>query len=582
VRARPEPIWTGSAREDFQDFRNFLWYGYRHIGFGDPSELVNDFAHFVQTGPDRAMAQALRGIGKSHVLGFFSVWSLGWDPDTKVLCVSASKDLADANTTLQLGLVMDIPMLRPLMPRRGQRESMTQWDAGLARPAKDPSVKSVGVFGRMVGSHADLIVPDDIEVPNTSDTPGMRIKLRSRSRELESIVNPGGRIVYLGTPQNEETMYNELPERGYVVRVYPAEYPPSSYGQWGRLPSWIQDKVHADPSVVGTPLDPSRFGSLVLQDLRVARGLSEYRLQYMLDTTISDSDRRPLRLADLVVMDLPDVSLGPAKVVWCSDPEHIVDNVPCLGIAGDRLHRPMMVSDEWSKYTGAVMYIDPAGHGEDETAWAVVKLLNGMLFVTSWGGHQESGSSDGVLTALAKVAANQRVNTVVIESNFGDEMYGKLLQPHLRREYRTDEGSGVAVQSIRVATHKERRIIQTLEPVMNQHRLVVSADCVRREVAEARNSRDDGAQHRCLTHQISRVTKQTKCLRHDDRLDALAGAVRHWTEFMAADPDQVRADARRSALDDFAEGRSLLNPDKNPPAQRCSWLFNSRLGAPVG
>ncbi len=73
---------------------------------------------------------------------------------------------------------------------------------------------------------------------------------------------------------------------------------------------------------------------------------------------------------------------------------------------------------------------------------------------------------------LCKQAKSHKVNLVLIESNFGDGMFQALLEPHLKKIY------PVGIEEIRHQTQKEKRIIDCLEPVMNQHRLIVDTQVV--------------------------------------------------------------------------------------------------------
>lgn len=55
-------------------------------------------------------------------------------------------------------------------------------------------------------------------------------------------------------------------------------------------------------------------------------------------------------------------------------------------MSGDRYYSPMFVSkEEWLPYEGSIMAIDPSGRGRDETSYAVLKYLHGMLFLTESG-----------------------------------------------------------------------------------------------------------------------------------------------------------------------------------------------------
>jgi hypothetical protein len=106
---------------------------------------------------------------------------------------------------------------------------------------------------------------------------------------------------------------------------------------------------------------------------------------------------------------------------------------------------------------------------------------------------------------------------------------------------------------------KEKRIIATLEPVMNQHRLIVAEEVIRNE-----KEHDPPRQ---LLYQLSRLTSDRNSLRHDDRVDALAGAVAYWTERMRVDQvsaeDEFHDEKLRKELDEFMEaaiGRPILGP----------------------
>ena len=108
----------------------------------------------------------------------------------------------------------------------------------------------------------------------------------------------------------------------------------------------------------------------------------------MLDTSLSDADRYPLKLSDLIIMDL-DTDKAPEKPIWTKSTEKRITDLPNVGLPGDHFHEPLEVIGDWINYTGSVMTIDPAGRGQDETAFAIVKMLNGNLYVLDCGGLKE-------------------------------------------------------------------------------------------------------------------------------------------------------------------------------------------------
>lgn len=165
-------------------------------------------------GDKRMIIQAFRGVGKSWITSAYVVWLLYMNPQLNILVVSASKSRSDDFTTFTLRLINEMDILAHLRPKADQRQFKISFDVAPAAASHAPSVKSVGISGQLAGSRADVIVADDIEVPNNSMTQGMRDKLSEAVKEFDAILKPDGRIIYLGTPQNQESLYNKLPDRG--------------------------------------------------------------------------------------------------------------------------------------------------------------------------------------------------------------------------------------------------------------------------------------------------------------------------------------------------------------------------------
>lgn len=532
------------AKRDFRVFIHMVW---KHLNLPKPTDIQNDIAKYLQTGPRRCIVEAFRGVGKSWITSSFVVWLLWNDPQTKILVVSASKDRADQFSTFVKRIISELPVVQHLKPQGDQRDSMIAFDVGPAHADHSPSVKSVGINGQMAGSRANVIVADDVEVPNNSLTQIMRDRLSERVKEFDAILKPGGRVIYLGTPQTEMSLYNELPERGYQVRVWPALYPTPEQvnGYKGRLAPYILQKLVKNPDLAGHTTDPMRFSDEDLMERRVSYGRGGFALQFMLDTALSDADKYPLKLADLITMALsPD--MAPVKLAWASGPDLRYPDLPSVGMSGDGFYKPMWRSEEMADYSGAVMSIDPSGRGKDETGYAVVKNLFANLYLTAAGGLQ-GGYKEENLEKLAHIAKAHKVKEIVVESNFGDGMFAQLLRPVLGRIY------PCTVTEVRSTGQKELRIIDTLEPVLASHRLVVDPRVIQEDY---RTSQEDPKYG--LFYQLTRITKDRNSLAHDDRLDALAMAVAYWVEAMSR--DQTRAtealrDAQvKESLKDFIRG----------------------------
>ena len=516
------------------DFRNFLYVTWQHLNLPHPTNVQYDIADYLQTKNEkRKIIEAFRGVGKSWITSAFVCWRLLINPQEKILVVSASKQRADDFSIFTKRLLGEMEILQHLAPNDDQRNSNIAFDVAPSRASHAPSVKSVGVTGQMTGSRASLIIADDVESANNSATQTQREKLSETIKEFEAILTPDptSEIIYLGTPQTEESIYNLLAERGYKQQIWTARYPKdakqlASYGP--KLAPYVADRWTED--LAWTPLDPDRFDDTDLSEREASYGRSGFALQFMLDTTLSDQDKYPLKLSDLVVMDI-DRDKCPVKVAWGSRTDEVIKDLPNVGFTGDRFHKPLYVSDEWEDYSGTVMSIDPAGRGKDNTGYAIVKQLNGMLYVVDAGGLP-GGYSPEALTDIAKKAREHKVNEIIIESNFGDGMFSSLLKPILSKIYPVS----INPDEVRHNTQKEMRIIDSLEVIMNSHRLVVDKSLV------IKDSRGENKNHQ-LFYQMTRLTRQRGALLHDDAIDALAIACKYWSEALERDSD--------TALDDY-------------------------------
>jgi hypothetical protein len=168
------------------DFRNFLFVVWKYLNLPKPTAVQLAMAWFLQHGPDRLMIQAFRGVGKSWIAAAFVVWCLWCNPQLNILVVSASKNRADNFATFCLQIIETIPWLEHLKPREDQRRSKLMFDVGPAEPDQNASVMSAGITGQITGFRADIIVPDDVEVPKNSETQLQREKLAERVKEFES------------------------------------------------------------------------------------------------------------------------------------------------------------------------------------------------------------------------------------------------------------------------------------------------------------------------------------------------------------------------------------------------------------
>jgi len=551
--------------EQLKDFRNFTYLVWSHLGLPEPTPIQYDIAHYLQNSPKRSIIEAFRGVGKSYITAAYVVHQLLLNPELKFMVVSASKARADDFSTFTQRIIVELPMCQHLVARDGQRWSKIAFDVAPAKASGSPSVKSVGVTGQLTGSRADIIIADDVEVPNNSMTHMMREKLYETVKEFDAVLKPDGKIIYLGTPQNEMSLYNILLTRGYDMRIWTARYPTleraeKAYG--GRLAPLLYDSMQKEQKALyGLPTDPKRFDDEDLLERELSYGRSGFALQFMLDTSLSDSNKYPLKLSDLIIYSC-DKDTAPEKIVY-GIMKPMLD-IPNVGLSGDKFYAPEDTIGRLD-YQGSILAIDPSGRGSDETAYAVVKMLNGYLYVTDAGGVA-GGYSQSTLQHLTDLAKINKVNMVLVESNFGDGMFTELLKPYLLKTH------PCTLEEVRHSKQKENRIIDTLEPVMNQHRLVIDPKVIQKDYDSVQSMPPDVGIKYMLTYQMTRITKVRGALAHDDRLDVLAMAVQYWVDQMAADADTEIRTRKEELLElELDKFMSNLNMSKEKPVQQ-SWI----------
>ena len=344
-----------------QDFKLFLQALWGQLDLPSPTRAQYAIADYIQYGPKRLQIQAFRGVGKSWITGAFVLWTLFNDAEKKIMIVSASKERADNMSIFLQKLIIETPWLSQLQPKSDDsRWSRISFDVNCS-PHQAPSVKSVGITGQLTGSRADLMILDDVEVPGNSMTELMREKLLQLCTEAEAILTPkdDSRIMYLGTPQTTFTIYRKLAERNYRPFVWPARYPRGkTFSQYeGLLAPEIQADID-NGADEWAPTDPDRFDHEDLLEREASMGRSNYMLQFQLDTSLSDAEKFPLKMADLIITSVnPDTA--PENVIWCSDPSNVVKDAPSVGLPGDYFYSPMQMQGEWGPYNETICSIDP-------------------------------------------------------------------------------------------------------------------------------------------------------------------------------------------------------------------------------
>ena len=511
-------------RDDFKIFLQALW---SQLDLPSPTRAQYAIADYLQHGPKRLQIQAFRGVGKSWITGAFVLWTLFNNAEKKIMIISASKERADNMSIFLQKLIIETPWLSHLRPKSDDaRWSRISFDVNCS-PHQAPSVKSVGITGQLTGSRADLMVLDDIEVPSNSMTELMREKLLQLVTESESILTPknDSRILFLGTPQTTFTIYRKLAERNYRPFVWTARYPRKKENYEGMLAPSLQEDID-NGAEAWTVTDPDRFDNADLLEREASMGRSNFMLQFMLDTSLSDAEKFPLKNADLVVTSV-NPSTAPESVVWCSDPANVIKDLPTVGLPGDYFYSPMQLQGTWSPYTESICSVDPSGRGSDETAACYISQRNGFLYLHEVFASKD-GYSDNTLLSILRRCKKYGVTKLLVETNFGDGLVAEIFKKHLQQTKQQ-----IDVEEVRANVRKEDRIIDALEPVLNQHRLIVDRSVVDWDFKSNPDAPPEERLLYMLFYQMSRMCREKGAIKHDDRVDCLAQGVKYFTDAMA-------------------------------------------------
>lgn len=575
VLARKRLADLEALQNHYERFTDFLFDVVVDVLGFNCTDLQLDIAEYLETGPAYIMVQAQRGQAKTTITACYAVWRLIHNPKTRILIISAGDNMATQISHWIIQIIMNMPELKCLRPDvlAGDRASVKAFDVHrtLKGYDKSPSVACLGITANMQGYRADVLIADDIESSKNSQTAVQRERLNHLTRDFTSICSKGS-IIYLGTPQNNDSVYNSLPGRGFMIRIWPGRFPTAE-----ELPNYkeflapsILAKIEADPSVQtgggpqgdrGKPTDPVLMDEATLTAKEIDQGRAYFQLQHMLDTKLMDEDRYPLKNRNIIFMpvDKDRTSVG---ILWSRNGDNRI--FPPQGFPiQEEYYRGISDGLEYGYYTGTVMYVDPAGGGKngDELAWAIVKFFAGRLYLVRVGGIP-GGYTEDKLKIITADVLEYKPTIIQIEENFGKGAFKQIWTPYLHKALESI-GHKCGIEEIWESGQKELRIIDVLEPIIGSQRLVVDPEVIKDDWKSIQKYPVEKRATYSLFFQIARLTRDKGSLIHDDRLDAVAGACRYWVDALALDAAKTAAKIKeenwnRLISNPLGNGRPLL------------------------
>lgn len=303
--------------------------------------------------------------------------------------------------------------------------------------SRDPSVMAAGLYSNITGARADIIICDDVEVPNTCETAEKREKLRDRLSENEFILVPDGMQLYIGTPHSYYTIYadtprNEIGESDIFLKDYERYYAPI---------------INED----GVSNWPERYTMDDIERMRRASGPLKFASQMMLQPASIHESRLDTTLLRRYDEELIFQEIQKSAV---------------LSIDGEKI---MSASAWW----------DPAfGRGKgDESVLAVVFTdengdyrLHRVEYIKVKAGSEEDEATLQCRN-VCEVARELYLPSIAVETNG----IGKFLPAVLRREM-ADAKLPCTVIEKNTTKSKDRRILEAFDAVMAARSLYVHED----------------------------------------------------------------------------------------------------------
>lgn len=554
------------VKEHYTDFVHFYKDAMKFLGFST-TWMQDDIAEYMQSGGDKICVQAQRGEAKSTIACIRAVFEIVQNPATRVLAISGSAEKATENAVLIQGMLKHWDILDYLKPDKnaGDRSAVNAFDVHWALKGvnKSPTVRCMGITASLQGYRADLLIPDDVETNKNSMSSTERQKLVQLTKEFTSIVaDSSGKIIYLGTPQTKDSIYNTLPSRGFSVRIWPGRFPnkETHEGYAGMMAPSIEQRMQLLGDICrtgkgldgtrGWVTDPERIGEKEHCDKEADQGPETYELQFMLSTSLSDAARQQLRIRDLLFVDTSRDVL-PEHYVWTAAPQYAYKALEHV-LPGAEAYLPASSGTPAGKLQSITMAIDPAGSGGDELSYAIGGAVGSYVHLLGWGGLQ-GGLTEPNMQKLVNLCKEFDVTSCVLEKNMGHGTATMLVQNYFLAlgEDGKKRLPGVGISEIYSTGQKERRIIDCLRPVLQRHRMLVHQSAVDTDHKDCLQYPAVARQVRSGFFQLQNITTDRGSLEKDDRIDVLAILVRQLAGFLSIDEEKAGRAREEAAARDF-------------------------------
>ena len=154
---------------------------------------------------------------KSHMVATWCAWMITRHPEITILYVSATAELAETQLFAVQNILASSVYQRffpeYINPQEGKRERWSQRKLSVDHERRrkegirDATIATAGLTTNTTGWHADVVVADDLVVPENAYTEDGRDSVSKKSSQFTSIRNAGGFTMACGTRYHPSDIY---------------------------------------------------------------------------------------------------------------------------------------------------------------------------------------------------------------------------------------------------------------------------------------------------------------------------------------------------------------------------------------
>lgn len=393
-----------------------------------------------------------RAHQKSHAIAIWVAWYITRTPWTTVLYVSATEGLA-LQQVYAIKQILESKVYRKYWPEmihedEAKREKWSASEVKVDHPkraemnVRDPTLLAKSVGANTTGLHCDVLVYDDIVVPDNAYSLEGRTTVSSAVSQFSSILNPGGICKAVGTRYHPNDVYGtwqdtkvELyDEQGEMVGEYDKWITFERAVEEGGNYIWPREQHPKTQQWYG-------FNPNVLAGIRAEYFSQGERSQFYAQYYNNPNDTSEERV---------DMANVPRY-----DRKHLIYADGSWQVNGKRL----------AVYAGADLAYT-TGKRSDYTAFAVLGVdAENFVYILDLEQIKTDKYDDYYKTVMS-LHAKWGFRKIMIETNAGANLVVRYLQDEVRRA-----GESLIIDGRPSASSKHERVEATLVPAYAQQRV---------------------------------------------------------------------------------------------------------------